>query len=254
MTEDEYKKYTAQAKAAIKGEAFFETLVSDYSIPHHIVGSKDIGLDYICEWVYGNRPAGILYAVQIKTLSKENVRIEPLGNNRLFNSLDQYRISNPLLTIDNKTQQYWRGFGLPVYLFAIIYSNEHNHGDQFNCYYKRFTSILTTPRSQEEECFYKVNRGATFLAFADQETKKYGFARDLFIDLMRCAYHKGSITYLSPTTLGLEQFPPDGVFSDLFMEYKEKIQFTYAKTSEYLDRIRNDQAIPSAAPDEEEPD
>lgn len=55
-------KYRAQAKAATKGEAFFQALVSDYSIPHHIMGQKDIGIDYICEWVYGDQPSGILYA------------------------------------------------------------------------------------------------------------------------------------------------------------------------------------------------
>jgi hypothetical protein len=50
MTVIDYKKYTVQAKVAIKGGAFFETLVSEYSIPHPIVGLKDIGIDYVCEW------------------------------------------------------------------------------------------------------------------------------------------------------------------------------------------------------------
>jgi len=76
MTNSDYKKYTAQAKAAIKGEAFFEALISDYSIPHHVVGLKDVGIDYFCEWVYGDKPTGILYAVQVKTLSKRSVRLE----------------------------------------------------------------------------------------------------------------------------------------------------------------------------------
>ena len=60
MTDSDYEKYTAQAKAGIKGEAFFEALVSDYSIPHHILGLKDVGIDYLCEWVYGDKPTGIL--------------------------------------------------------------------------------------------------------------------------------------------------------------------------------------------------
>lgn len=33
MTDIDYQKYTVQAKVAIKGEAFFETLVSEYPIP-----------------------------------------------------------------------------------------------------------------------------------------------------------------------------------------------------------------------------
>jgi hypothetical protein len=38
------------------------------------VGSKDLGIEYIGEWVYGNRPTGILYAVQVRTLSQKNVQ------------------------------------------------------------------------------------------------------------------------------------------------------------------------------------
>ena len=79
MVDSDYKKYTAQAKAAIKGEAFFETLVSDYSVPHRIKGPKDVGIDYICEWVYGDKPTGILYAVQVKTFSSQNVKPRDLG-------------------------------------------------------------------------------------------------------------------------------------------------------------------------------
>ena len=36
----------------------FEHLIADYSVPHHIVGPKDLGLDYICEWVYGKKQKG----------------------------------------------------------------------------------------------------------------------------------------------------------------------------------------------------
>jgi len=74
MASDDYKKYTIQAKRGIKGEAFFELLVSDYSLPHQVVGPKDIGIDYFCEWVYGDRPTGILYAVQVKTFSEEKAK------------------------------------------------------------------------------------------------------------------------------------------------------------------------------------
>jgi Domain of unknown function (DUF4365) len=49
MTGQFYKKYTRQAKAGIKGESFFESLISDYPIPHKIFGAKDVGLDFICE-------------------------------------------------------------------------------------------------------------------------------------------------------------------------------------------------------------
>jgi hypothetical protein len=252
MSNADYKKYTVQAKAAIKGEAFFEALVSDYSVPHHIMGLKDVGIDYICEWVYGDRPTGILYAVQVKTLSAHYVKLEPLGPKKGFNELNEYRIGNPNLHIDERTLQYWRGFGMPVYLFLIVHSEPLHQGGQLDCYYKRFTPVLTTNRTQKQENFYKVNEGTTFLAFADQQSKKFGFARDLFIDLIRCSYYKGSISYISPRTIGLEQFPQeDAVFVDLLKEYYGNVYRTYAKTKEFFEGIRSNQAIPSAPPDEE---
>jgi len=250
MTECDHKRYTIQAKAAIKGEAFFEALVSDYSIPHHVVGLKDVGIDYICEWVYGDRPTGILYAVQVKTLSAQRVRPEPLDRKGL-NQLTGYRIIDSHLHIDEKTLQYWRGLGIPVYLFAIVYSELTGGGGQLDCFYRRFTPALTTESTQEQEDFYKVNEGTTFLAFADRQSKKHGFARDLFIDLIRCSYHRGSISYMSPRTLGLGQFPgEDAVFSDLFNIYRESILKTYAKTRAFIEHILNDQGEPSTGPDE----
>jgi hypothetical protein len=252
MTDSDYKKYTAQAKAAIKGEAFFEALISDYSVPHHIVGPKDVGIDYICEWAYGDKPTGILYAVQVKTISVRHTKLEYLGPKVRLNQLDEYKIKNPNLHIDERTLQYWRGLGMPIYLFAIIHSEPLGQAGQLDCYYKRFTPILTTTRSQEQEDFYKVNDGTAFLAFADRQVNKYGFARDLFIDLMRCSYSKGSISYISPRTIGLEQFPDENaVFVDLLTEYQEKVLMTYEKTRGFLEGILpNIQAVPSAASDE----
>jgi hypothetical protein len=248
-----YKKYTAQAKAAIKGEAFFESLVSDYSIPHHITGPTDIGIDYICEWVYGDKPSGILYAVQVKTLSKKYAKLESLGINSGFNELNKFNIRNRHLLIDEKTLEYWRGLGIPVYLFAVIYSDAAGHGERLDCYYKRFVRVLTTSRGQEDEYFYKVNDGTTFLAFADRESKRFGFVRDLFIDLMRCSYYKGSISYISPRTIGLNQFPEEGaIFGELFEEYRKNITKTIEQTRNYIEQIINGEAIPSAAPPEDE--
>lgn len=34
-----------------KGEALVEIALSEYSIVHKIDGSKDIGLDLLCEWI-----------------------------------------------------------------------------------------------------------------------------------------------------------------------------------------------------------
>jgi len=264
MTDNEYKQVTAQAKAGIKGEAFFESLVSDYSLPHHIVGSKDLGIDYICEWVYGDRPSGILYAVQVKTFSQQNVRINDLGRD-WRNQLCRYSIGHARLQINARTQRYWRGLGMPVYLFIIVYSESQGHSGRLDCYYQRFAPILTTNTTQEQAYFYKVNDGTTFLAFADQNTKTGGFARDLFIDLMRCSYSKGSISYISPRIMGLEQFPEeDAVFSELFGEYREIIRITYDKTRRFLEHSGVTDsggssaseliAVPSAEPPEDDDD
>ncbi|MFH1008275.1 MAG: DUF4365 domain-containing protein [Candidatus Latescibacterota bacterium] len=264
MTNNEYKQVTAQAKAGIKGEAFFESLVSDHSLPHHIVGSKDLGIDYICEWIYGDRPSGILYAVQVKTFSQQNVRITDLGPDRR-NQLRRYSIEHNYLEIDARTQRYWRGLGMPVYLFVIVYSESQGISGRLDCYYQRFTPILTTNATQEQADFYKVNDGTTFLAFADQNTRIGGFARDLFIDLMRCSYSKGSISYISPRIMGLEQFPEeDAVFKELFGDYREIIRVTYDKTRRFLEQLgvaydsgssaSELSAVPSAGPPEDDDD
>jgi Domain of unknown function (DUF4365) len=114
-----YKKYTRQAKASIKGESFFESLISDYSIPHKISGSKDIGLDFICEWVFDDEPSGILFGVQVKTLSDKRTRPKNLGISHL-NGLERNKISSAKLKVCESTLTYWEGLGLPVYLFAIV--------------------------------------------------------------------------------------------------------------------------------------
>jgi len=101
MDEAQHKKYTVQARTGIKGEAFFEALIADYSLPHHIAGSKDIGIDYICEWVYGDKPAGILYAVQVKTFSEKIATPQVIGVESRLNDLGEYRIANSNLTIDD---------------------------------------------------------------------------------------------------------------------------------------------------------
>lgn len=234
MADQLYKKYTRQAKSGIKGESFFESLISDYSIPHKISGSKDAGLDFFCEWVADDKPSGILFGVQVKTLSDKRTRPKPNGISTL-NGLEQYKIVSSKLKIDESTLEYWRGLAVPIYLFAILLENESGN-DVLNCYYKRFTSVITKQLSQDDEYFYKVNRGSnTFLAFGNIHKRSLGFARDLFIDYIRWNYYKGSITYLNPRTLGLLQFPEEeGIFGELFHDYYQQIIITYNKTTQYL--------------------
>lgn len=241
MNDAQHKKYTVQARTGIKGEAFFEALIADYSLPHHIVGPKDMGIDYICEWVYGDSPTGILYAVQVKTFSEETAKPQFVGVETKLNLLKKYTIANPNLVIDNRTLHYWKGLGMPVYLFAVVQSAATDEKDEhIDCYYERFTPVLTTDAQQKDLFFYKANEGSKFLAFAREKERKQGFARDLFIDYMRWAYYKGSIAYLNPRTLGLNQFDEENaIFVDLFNEYKERVCITYAKTRRFLEESRS---------------
>jgi hypothetical protein len=160
MADNEYKKYTIQAKRGVKGEAFFESLVSDYSVPHHIVGPKDMGLDYICEWVYGDRPTGVLFAAQVKTFSEEIAKPRFVEVETGLNGLCKYDIRNPNLRIDDRTLHYWKGFGMPVYLFAVVQRGAEQDEERLDCYYKRFTPILTKDLGKVDfySEFYKVKR------------------------------------------------------------------------------------------------
>lgn len=236
MTDDETKQYTLQARRGIKGEAFFEALICDYSIPHHIVGPKDVGIDYFCEWVHGDRPTGVLFAVQVKTFSEETARPKLVGVEEGLNYLEKYEIHNPNLIVEQRTLRYWQGLGVPTYLFAVVQRASDDGGERLDCYYKRFTSILagdTTPKEYPYYVdFYKVNEGDAFLAFVCPGA--FGFARDLFIDHVRWCYYRGMIAYPDPHSLGLEQFAADSVFSDLLSSYEKQVCAAYDRTGAYL--------------------
>ena len=238
MNGETNKKFSLQARTCIKGEAFFESLITDYAIPHHIVGQKDIGIDYICEWVHGDDPTGVLFAAQIKAFTiTAATEPRPMVVAKNLNGLDHYTIANSNLTVPPETLRYWKGLGLPMYLFAVARTPAGEHGhDTLDCYYKRFTPVLTLDEPQETLCYYKVNQGAKFIAFAQEPEQRLGFARDLYIDLMRWAYYKGSIAYLNPHKMGLMQFgEEEKVFKDLFGNYKDRVCATFAKTKRFLE-------------------
>src|SRR5688572_23857612 len=138
--------YSIQAKTCIKGESFFESLIAEYAIPHHVVGLKDLGVDYLCEWAYGDKPSGFLFVAQVKTfkVNKRN-KPRPLGfTNPDHNALEAFSINDRNLKIEDPTLEYWKGLGLPTYLFAVA----HTPGtsaiqDELAMYYKRFTPVLT---------------------------------------------------------------------------------------------------------------
>jgi hypothetical protein len=80
MADDDYKKYTESARRGIKGEAFFESLVVDHAIPHRIARQNDLGIDFLCEWIYGDCPKGILFLAQVKTRPSDIVKPEFVAN------------------------------------------------------------------------------------------------------------------------------------------------------------------------------
>lgn len=234
-------KFTVQAKTCIKGEAFFESLIAEYAIPHHIEGAKDLGADYLCEWSYDDEPSGILFTVQVKSF-KVKGRNKPKSLGHLtpkLNALEAFSIDNSNLKIKQPTLDYWKGLGLPTYLFVVVCTGgEKANSDEIAMYYKRFTAVLTGSSRQEDEHYYRVDDGAKFRAFADDEKRTKGFARDLFIDLMRWSYFKGSIAWMNPRKLGLQQFPEEAnVFEEFVKTYKKQIGETYSKTKPFLERF-----------------
>lgn len=244
MAENEYKKYTDNARRGIKGEAFFESLVVDHAIPHRIARQNDLGIDFLCEWVHGDRPTGILFSAQIKTTTSERVKCKSVGRSRL-NGLEEYILTGAE-KVDERTINYWQGLGLPAFLFIIIEQGSHG-ASRLGCYYKRYTPLLDgCPNADDEngtKSFYQVNNEATFLAFADSQKEIGGFARDLIIDYMRISYSKGHVIQLSPGQLGFWPFPnkgePDAVryFAELVGWHRQKIQDTCRWTNDLVSRL-----------------
>ena len=229
-------KYAANAKTCIKGEAFFESLIAEYAIPHHIEGPKDIGVDYICEWANGDAPTGILFAAQVKTYEvKKKSAPKSMGViNPTHNALEAFSICNTNLTIKQSTLDYWTGLGLPAYLFVVALTKGGR-----SLYYKRYSRILIDHIDPKGEHFYRVDDNAhRFKAFAKEETRVQGFqgfARDLFVDLMRWSYSKGSIAWVNPRKLGLLQFPEEeNVFDEFVETYKLQITETYSNMKKHL--------------------
>jgi hypothetical protein len=229
------------------GENLFEAIISPHAIPHKIEGSKDVGVDYFCEWINNNEPTGIVFVAQVKFYPAAKANF--IGTDNRLNLLDKYRIT-PSISIDEDTQEYWNLLGMPCYLFVYI-SNEKS-GDLF---YKRYTPIVNGKASQSESDFFKVNDELKFHAFTDTVKHIGGFARDLYIDQMRSNYNKGLIAYLNPRRLGLQQFPDadtDIYFRDIFQKYKANFENTFRQLGSVFGTNGELQATPSeAAPDDE---
>lgn len=216
-----------------RGEAFLEFIMSKHCLMHKVAGYKDVGIDYICEWLNGGKPSRILFGIQVKTTEKDNVKMVYEGIKKRLNELNYYSIKNFPWPIKETTVEYWMGFNIPLYLFCVIRNSEN----QFNCYYSRLTPILH--RSIEGEIkekieeikkseFYQANENSKFLAVKEKEKMDGGFVRDLFIDSVRCYYQNGSISYRNPKNFGLNNWPEKVIYPDVLDEentdYMKKVK------------------------------
>jgi len=216
-------KYLKSKQIGNKGEAFFENLISEYAIAHKIDSSKDVGLDFLCEWVYGETPTQLLFGVQVKT--RTNQKIELVRERSNLNLLREYK-SN--FSIKQATLNYWKGFNFPVFLFLI-----NKKGEDMNCFYKRYTSILHGKQEENRESFYEVNDKNDFLAFVHEKNFCGGFCRDLFFDHLRCQHSKGMLSGINPQDLGLSYWKADVLYKGVFDNYKKQIRETFGKYNKF---------------------
>lgn len=254
MAHDDYKKYTESARRGIKGEAYFESLVVDHAIPHRIARQNDLGIDFLCEWICGDRPSGILFLAQVKTTTSCSVKPQFVSQSRL-NDLCTYTLTGAD-KVDERTINYWKGLGLPAFLFIVIEDRSNGSGS-LNCYYKRCTPLLDGHASPEDnngtKVFYWGNDKAKFPAFADPNNETGGFARDLIVDYARLSYSKGHIVELTPIQLGFWPFPnkenPDVLhcFPEVVKWHRKKIAETCEWTTELLTRLSGQQRPESKA-------
>lgn len=166
--------YMKKKQLGNKGEAKVEVVLSENALVHRIDGTKDIGLDMLCEWVSGEESTQLLFGVQVKTRSRAKLKsIQEQSSLNLLKELS----GSANIQIEEKTLDYWRGFNFPVFLFLVDPSD-------WKIYYKRYTSILHGLTDSTTEPFYQVtDDDGNFLAYVHGYDKTGGFCRDLFIDL-----------------------------------------------------------------------
>jgi hypothetical protein len=211
-------KYIANQQLGNKGEAFFESLVSEHALVHKIDRSKDMGFDFLCEWVFGESPSRLLFGVQVKTRSGLNVAERHTSK---LNGLIEFQIDRPP-AVRKSTLDYWKGFDFPIFLFLIEFTRGGTR-----VFYKRFTPILHNTIKEGEECFYLVNDANTFHAFVNRsDGRTGGFCRDLYIDHLRCQYQKGILRGIDPNNLGLRGYNSRTIFTDVVAKYRGKIEHT----------------------------
>jgi len=207
-----------------RGEAFLEFIMSKHCLMNKIVGYRDVGVDYICEWLNGDTPTRILFGIQVKTTERKDVTVTNKGINRRLNELPKVEISPSPFDIEGKTIEYWSGLSIPLYLFLVIKESDE---EIFNTYYTRLTPVLHKKDGNivgkineiKKGLFYQANKNSEFSAIVPKPNKDGGFVRDLFIDSIRCSYQSGSVMYRDPGESGIN-WPKDKIYPDVLGEEK----------------------------------
>lgn len=219
--------YKKKKQLGNKGESEVEAALSENALVHRIDGSKDIGLDMLCEWVSGEESTQLLFGVQVKTRSNANLKL--IRKQSSLNLLKEFSVSANI-QIEEKTLNYWRGFDFPVFLFLV-------DGSDWKIYYKRYTPILHGLTDSTNEPFYQVtNDDCDFLAYVHGYDKTGGFCRDLFIDHLRCQHNKGLLSGIDPEDLGLRGWKNDVLYEKVYDQYLDKITGTFNKYRDLLDQ------------------
>ena len=91
--------YLKSKQTGNSGEALVESSLSHHAIIHRVDGSKDVGLDMICEWVNGEKPTQTMFGIQVKTT--ENIKLRPKNNKSRLNQLEEFW---GCITIEQKTE------------------------------------------------------------------------------------------------------------------------------------------------------
>jgi hypothetical protein len=216
-----------------RGEAYLEFIMSKYCLMHKIAGYKDVGIDFLCEWLVGDSPTRILFGIQVKTSDRSGAGLKHLGTNKGLDGLEKFKFTtSPSWEIKQNTINYWFGFEIPLYLFFVVKSDS-----SFDCYYQRLTPILHKKdkekaageiQNYKNNDLYKANDDkGEFRAIIDRGGKDGGFARDLFFDSVRCSYYTGSVKYRDAREFGLKGWEGDNTYADILGEpdrpYIEKL-------------------------------
>lgn len=215
-----------------RGESFLEFIMSKHCLMNKVVGHRDVGVDYICEWLNGDTPSRILFGIQVKTTEREDVEVIDKGINRRLNELEKVELKPPPFDIEEKTFEYWKGLNIPLYLFLVKKESDENI---FNTYYTRLTPVLhrkdgsVTNKINEIKngVFFKANEGSEFRAVVSKDKMDGGFVRDLFIDSVRCSYQSGSVSYRDPKESEIN-WPSDALFPTVLGE----------KETDYVARVK----------------